>query len=183
MYESTPKVNMFSHDYSGARINEQLNNVSSNDTLLFVSGMSAAVTHLSFPGLESWLDSTNIVINQAELIVPVEDTLLSHLNSDNYPLRILLYSDYEKGNYQLIYDYLVDSDSKSYYGGTFVESEQAYSFNIGVHLQSYINGDIESMEMTMVPSTNVSNIKQLIMKSPLAETNRMRLKIIYTKID
>jgi uncharacterized protein DUF4270 len=183
IYEGTPKVNMFSHDFTGARIDEQLNNVSSTDTLIFISGMNTAVAHLSFPGLENWLDSTNIVINKAELVVYVEDTLKTNLNSINYPSRIFLFSDYQKESSQLIYDYLVDSDSKSYYGGSFVEDEQAYYFNIGIQLQSYLRGDIESMDMIMVPSSNLTNVKQIILKSPLAKKNKMKLKIIYTHLD
>jgi len=183
IFDGLPSVNLYSYDYTGSRVNEQLDNPVSTDTLMFVSGLSRSATHLEFPEFESWRDSSKILINQALLTVPVEDTLLTDMNSDDYPSGIVLYTEYEKSNRQYILDYMVDGDTKSYYKGKFSESDQAYTFNIGVHLQAYLNGDISSPNLVMAPNQNATNSKTVVLKSPYAAGEKTKLKIIYTKIE
>ena len=80
-------------------------------------------------------------------------------------------------------NYLINSVPKSYYDDVFVKDEQTLKYKPGVHLQSDLNGDIVSVDMIRLPSLNSISENELFIKSPLTEIIKMKLKLIYTKID
>ncbi|MBE0655982.1 MAG: DUF4270 family protein [Bacteroidales bacterium] len=104
MNEFSPRVNSFYHNYEGSRIESYLGNSGLQDTLAFISAMAGANTKLSFPDIEQWLDKKPIAINKAELILPVEDTLLFGYSRNDFPSKLLLFSYNEENNYDFTYD-------------------------------------------------------------------------------
>ncbi len=189
---STPRVNSFYHDYENSRVSEYLGPDSSLDTAVFISDMGGLNTRISFPEIEEWLDKKPLAINRAELYLPVEDSIYNGLTENDYPpnLHLLAFNGEDQ---TLIFDYRIDeSNNKDYYGGQFNSVEDAFVFNIGVHLQSYIEGDVDHLDLVLnaslpyqfLSSNDPGNISanRVILKGPGAANRKMKLKITYTEL-
>ena len=182
MNEYSARVNTFYHDYAGSRVESSFSSSATQDTLAFISSMAGVCTKLYFPEIESWLDKKPVAINKAELILPVEDTLLTGYVKDDFPLKLLLFSYDEDEYYYYTYDYRVDNtSSKTFYDGNFDQTEYAYVFNLGVHLQSYIQGDIDNLNLVLISSLSQASATRAVLKGPAAKGRKMQLRITYTE--
>jgi hypothetical protein len=178
----SPRVNTYYHDFEGSRVENYLDVDVQEDTAMFVSSMGGVNTRISFPEIEAWLDKKPVAINKAELYIPVEDTLESGLSVTNYPTSLLVQSFDEEGQPIQLYDYLIDDDDRGYYGGEFDNIENAYVFNIGFHLQSYIEGDLDNMDLILKSNQNSTTASRVALKGPEAAIRKMKLKITYTEL-
>ncbi|MFW5820434.1 MAG: DUF4270 family protein [Bacteroidota bacterium] len=177
----TPRVNTYYYDYTGSEISQYLDEDIPEDTVLFVAGMAIADTRISFPGLEEWRDKKPVAINKAELFIPAEDSIYTDLSPDEFPATLSLLTYNAEDELTYLYDYRMDGDSKSYFGGKYDRSANAYVFNIGAHFQSYIDGDVEHMDMVLKPARNSISASRVILKGPGAVNRKMKLKITYTE--
>ncbi len=178
------KGNFYTHDYAGSLASSGIDNQDAQDTLLFVSGMSGLNTRLSFPGIEKWLDSTNLVINKAELIIPTDTTFI---NSGDFPDRLVLATVDKNGKFGLLLDELLDqstgfdSKTKVVFNGYYNYIRQNdYVFNISFQLQSYIDGAIDNMEFVLIADKNYQSPARTILKN--SGNSGIRLRIIYTDL-
>ncbi len=181
---NSPKANFFSHDHADAMVAGYLGKKETNDTLLFTSGMAGLSVRLDFPGIEKWLDSTRVAINKAELIIPADSTFV---NTSDFPDKLVLWTVDKNGKYDYVYDNLIDQSSGSsggvIFNGYYNDIEKnAYVFNIGFHLQKYIQGETEKMEFILLPSQNSTTAKRTVLKGPGSAGPAVRLKIIYTEL-
>lgn len=190
--QTTPRVNSFYHDYQNSRVSEYLGTDASLDTAVFISDMGGVNTRISFPEIEEWLDKQPVAINRAELYLPVEDSIFNGLSENDYPTDLQLLT-FDGDDQTLIFDYRIDdSNNKDYYGGQFNSVEDVFIFNIGVHLQSYIEGDVDHLDLVLnaslpyqfLPSNVPGNINanRVILKGPGAANKKMKLKITYTEL-
>ena len=69
----------------------------------------------------------------------------------------------------------------TYFGGNYSIENDAYVFNIGMHLQAYINGDVTNPNMILLSKNNSLSDYRVILNSATAKGKRMELKITYTK--
>lgn len=178
----TPKVNTYYNDYTNSRATAYMDLPDQQDTLMFISSMAGLDTKIYLEDFETWrnVDTLPVAINHAELIIPVTDTLLTNENSDNYPARLMLYTYDEENVFDYLMDYKIDA-SGAYFGGGYDIEKNAYIFNIGMHLQSYINGDIDNLNLVLTSVNNASTAERVILNSAYASDRKMELKITYTK--
>ena len=108
------------------------------------------------------------------------DTLLTKENKINYPSQLLLFTYNENDVFDYLHDSRIDA-SGSYFGGFYDFEEDAYVFNIGMHLQSYISGEIDNLNMILVSKDNATTAERVILNSAHAKERKMELKITYTK--
>ncbi len=179
--EFTPRVNTFYHNYEGSLVSQFFDRNIPEDTALFVSAMGGVDTKITFPEIEEWINKKPIAINKAELYIPVEDSLFNGLSESDYPSSLSLQTYNQDGKLTYLYDYRIDNDSKSYFGGKYDNNENAYVFNIGVHLQSYIEGDVSNMDLVLKAGQNSISANRVIMKGPDAANRKVQLKITYTE--
>ncbi len=173
--------NLFKHEHKGYPVEDYLKDNGNNDSIVFLQTMGGLYTILQFPGLKTWKeDSMPVAINQAELVLTPEDSIFSQLGIDEYPLGLNLYSLKDDGNYQYVYDYLVNSESL---GGGYDEESNSYRFNIKLHVQSYLDGIIENANMILIPGNNGYNANRVILKGGNhTSSTRMKFKITYTRL-
>ncbi len=180
--EVTPKANIFYHDYSNSRVGRFLDMPEKEDTLMYVSSMAGVNTRISFPGIEEWLALKPIAINKARLIIPVEDSASIGIPENQFPPKLSLFSFDQDDSYDFLYDYRIDnSNNKNFFDGNYDPVEEAYAFNIGVHLQSFIQGDIENMNMILVSGQSSLTANRVVLKGPGANERGMELQITYTE--
>lgn len=174
------KINHFSHDFTGTRSGQNMNNEEANDSLMFVSAMAGVHTKITFPEIENWKnpDSIPVAINSAELYIPVDTTF--GISEEDYPSNLILLTYDENNVYDLLYDYRIDQNG-AYYGGKYDSEENAYVFNIGAQLQHYLNGSDAEMNMVVVAGSSGTSANRVVLKSPYGGDDRTKLKITYTR--
>ncbi|MCF0206895.1 MAG: DUF4270 family protein, partial [Bacteroidales bacterium] len=135
--DNSARINMYYHDYSSA--NQDLQNALEDTTKpykqCYIQGLGGLKTKIKFPELTSIFDSTNIIINRAQIQFSVN----TEFEDDKYPLpnamsmtRIL-----DSGLFDFLEDY--KSNSK-YFGGKLDKDTKTYTFNIPLHLQGLQQG-------------------------------------------
>jgi hypothetical protein len=175
------KANVFSHNYAGFPVAAYLDSPDAKDTLMFVEGLAGTSGRISFPELDDWKLKGLITINKAELILPVDTMFYPNLSDEDFPPKLLLFSLGVDENYDYLYDYRIDQ-AGTYYDGSYNEAKNAYVFNIGLHLQSFISGKIENSEMILVSRKSNSAADRVILKGATSLVSPVKLKVIYTEL-
>jgi hypothetical protein len=176
------KANVFRHDYSGFPIESRLNFPDSDDTLIYIEGLGGTSGRLSFPAIDDWKAKGPLTINKAELILPVDTVYYPGLTDEAYPPKLLLLVVDSSDTYDYLYDYRID-EGGSYFNGSYDKTRNAYIFNIGLHLQSYLSGSINNFDMVVVSRGSYSSANRVILKSPGSQTSPLKLKVIYTDLN
>jgi hypothetical protein len=172
------QFNLFHHDYTGYPIEEYLTDTSKNDSLLFVQSMAGVKSIIRFPGFTRWLDSMPVAINEARLILPIADTIATQQKSKYFPSELLLYLIGPNGVYKYVYDNLVHPES---FGGQYDENFNSYNFTIKVHLQSIAQGDINNLDMVILPNDGATEITRGAMNGWSMDFRKsIKLEITYT---
>ena len=130
--EYSARINMYSHDYTNAdsELKTAIDNPEQPTKYCYIQGLAGLKTKIMFPELYNLFDSTNIIINRAQLCVTIkEGTESSVLPS---PKAMSMTKILGNGKFDFLEDY--KSNSK-YFGGSFNETEKSYTFNIPLHLQ------------------------------------------------
>ena len=135
------------HDYTAASPALKINNLNDSvnqDSVFYVQGLGGVRGMIRLNDLKSWADSMPIAINRAQLIIERE----SHeaMPPDSLISTLTIYHK-EDNKIKLIDDYKLDSGA----GGKYIRSKDHYSFNITLHLQRLLNGDIESDLLYLEP--------------------------------
>ncbi len=175
------KANVFSHNYTGFPVAANLNLPGAGDSLMYIEGLAGTSGMISFPELNSWKLKGLITINKAELILPVDTLIYPSLSKDDFPPKLLLFSLGNDESYNYLFDYRID-ESGSYYDGNYNKSKNAYVFNIGLHLQSFISGKIDNSDLVLVSRKSNSAANRVILKGATSSLSPVKLKIIYTEL-
>ena len=175
---TSKELSLFEYDLSGSPLEENLNNGDGPDSLVYIASPGVVNAIISFPELESWRDSMPIAINHAQLIITPLDTLSSSIKIQDYPALLELLRYGSDGVNRYVYDYMLNSST---YGGSYDSETNSYSFNLKVHLQSYLNGDLDNVDLILRPGSNAETYNQLILYGGTSNhSGRMRLEIVYT---
>ncbi len=173
----------FEHDYSSApEIMAQLNSLSNvQKDKVFVQPMAGVRTKITLPYLKDLFKNGKIVINKAELILPVDPTSISGADTiySPHPKLVATIADSLLGPV-IMADYF---EGAPYFGGDYNATNKEYRFNIARHIQQVLNGTKENKGLYIIANSRPStaNRVQLVGGSKLL-TNRMRLKITYTPL-
>ncbi|MCF8299372.1 MAG: DUF4270 domain-containing protein, partial [Saprospiraceae bacterium] len=143
--ENCARVNMFDHnDYIDADNdlkNQIFTDTNLGQTKLYIQSMGGIRTKLQFPNLKNFFDKGKIAINSALLIVSVDQTDLT-ISDFEAPARLRLVKLDKNG----VIDIIPVTDAfvgDSYFGGFYNETKKEYQFNLQLHIQEILNGDIE----------------------------------------
>ena len=176
---SVAKFNVFSHDYTSYPVNVNLNNSTSNDSVLFVEGLAGVTVKLKFPALDTFLTNKKVVINKASLIVPVENIVFGNLPEKNLPSRLILFKIDPSGNYQFLSDYIIGSN---YFNGNYDVNKKAYIFNISLHIQSYLTSKSENSELLLANFSSHESPNRVVIKGVGGSNSKIKLIVTYTEL-
>lgn len=174
------QFNLFSHNYTGYPIEEFLTDTSRSESLLFFQSMSGVFPKIRFPEFSKWIDSMPVSINEAELIFPVADTILTQQKSENLPSNLVMFLQEPDGRYNFVYDQVVAPES---FGGGYLEISNSYNFTIKVQLQSLAKGDVDNLEMILRPADGNETLTRGVLYGWSEDImKRTRLEITYTRL-
>ncbi len=166
------------HDYNGSvtDVGHQLLDPTFNDSLNYIQSMAGVKTKLTFPYLQQFKDSGNIVVNKAELEITVQDGTTSFYSS---PSRLFLVYTDTSGNSFFMADYF---EGATYFGGTYNSTTRTYKFNIARHLQKILNGSVEDHGLFLLASGAVVQANRVVIGSGKNMGYPMRLHLFYTRL-
>lgn len=167
------------HDFQNSHplLKEQLNNPGQlNDSLLFASSLGGVRVRLKLPYIESLAENPNIVINQARLIVPVDENFIVG-KEFHAPREMILMKMNDKGRIVSLRDQEL---SPAMFGGGYNPVLRQYEFNITQHLQQVLDGVTPNDDLLLFVRGSSENAERAVFRGPGRHTNPLRISVRYT---
>lgn len=157
-------------------------NTDLGEEVLYLQSLAGVRTYISFPHLNKMDDYYNYAVNEAKLFLWDVDDPSSQLA----PISALSLSYQVDVDSSLLYYSVPDvSGGSNYFNGDYSESQENYFFRITQYLQDLIRGDTENNEIRVEIIGGAVNANRSIIGgyNPMDETKKLKLEVIYTKID
>ena len=172
--ENSARINQFQHNYGGTEVAAQLSNPASNQEKVYVQSMGGVNTKIILPDLSALFNDKTIVINKAELVIPVEDNYGIY----SPPARQDVIAIDNQGKQLFIADFFEGSE---HYNGTFNAESKEYRFNIGRHLLFVLRENF-NYTLQLLPAGAAANANRVVLKGGAAADKKMNIQITYTKL-
>lgn len=171
----------FDYEFADQNIKAQIfeGDTLQGDSLLFVQSMSNFRVKILMPSVQNFMDEMqgDIAINQAKLIIPVDDDYIQ----DTLELARFLYlfreDPQEPGVLISLDDQFVGQE---YFGGELDADKREYSFNVTRHFQGILNDDFANTPLYLRVSGSAQNAGRAVLKGT-GRDNPLRLEIQYTQ--
>ena len=189
-----PIAATFGHNYSGKDIQTQLDNPATLYPVNYVQPMAGVRTKLKFPYITNLKTLGNIVVNKAELVVTVEDNFGIFTPAP----RLFLYST-DIANQRVLIPDVSDRDLRALsdleFGGFYNSTAKRYKFVITGYVQDLINGnlkqyetflaaiDVKANRITGLLPSGTTSSRAAFKSSKSASPTKMKLSILYTKVN
>lgn len=176
--EKCARINLFKQDYISYPVNTNLNDTTNEFDAVYVQSMGGARAKIIIPQIKTWKDSS-IAILKAELIIELEDEIISYQTQYAVPDKLLLVAALvgESTKYEYLADYYMGT---SYFGGSYNSANRTYRFNIANQLQKILKGTKENNGFYLLPESNRVTANRAILKS--GKNAGIRLKLTYVKL-
>jgi hypothetical protein len=169
----TQSLNIFAHDKTGSGVEPYLDHPETTPTIAYIQGMAGVNVKIHLPdALMDLVSAGPVSINRARLFLPVVPDSISGIAVDEYPPQLMLANIREDQTTQVVYDYLINPENPSFGKlsrvfdvSAFVDPVYYYSFDIGMYIQSVINGDIPENDRDLL----------LFIKNPFETARTMKL--------
>ncbi len=174
------RIDHFGYDHAHESLRRQVveQEISLGDSLLFVQSLGRVRADVFFPYLDELAELPRVVINKAELVIPVQDGFSTEdLPEVNNLLLMRLDDDRDL---HFISDYYVGS---GYYGGGLDQSKKQYVFNISQYVQELLDGYYPNNGLALIVSGSSDNMSRVVLHGPGRKENPMRLVIHYSVFD
>jgi hypothetical protein len=174
---------MFKQQYnfiSNSQVVNALNDTLKGKEKLFVQSMGGVKTKIIFPYLKNIAAGGNILINQAQLVLSVNEEGTETIKYGPHN-KLTLAAAREDGSNAIIIDQL---EGESYFGGDFSAISKEYRFNITRHLQRLVNGQVaEDFGLFILPSGGAINANRTVLHgSNKDHPKHIKLILTYTKL-
>jgi len=143
----------------------------------YIQSLGGVKTQLSFPFLSNWKHLGPILVNKAEVDVPVN---VSATGVDIPPPQAYLVRD-SAGVESALID---ENEGTTYYGGAYDATNHQYVFNIDRYIQYVLNGKILNTGLYLISGSNAVSANGAVLYGAAKKTTnpRIRLKIYYTPL-
>ncbi len=154
-------------------------NTATSDSILFIQSMGGTRVKVKFPYINDFIKQNHIIINDAVLVMPVDNYDLSAKEFPP-PSKILAIRETENGVISFLPDYY---EGESFYGGSYDNTKKEYRLRVTKYLQGLLNGTYSEDKCIYVMVSGSSiRANRAVLKGNKRVGNKMRLIITYTKI-
>jgi hypothetical protein len=164
------------NNYYGTQVAQQINDSLSDYPFHYIQSGSGLNTEIQLPDLTQITNGQNIIVNKAELYLPVQ-----YFTTDKYipPTRIFVFGiDTANNSYVLLDQFTSDLT----YGGFYDNTKKAYVFNIGRHVQYLLKGSLPNKGLRITAGqTGVSANRVILSSQSSPNRDKPYLRIYYTK--
>ena len=180
-------LNMFEHDFTGTALDLMIDNPDAHSPILYAQAMAGVNVEINIPEFDSYLDSGAISINSARLVFEVIPDSVSGIIEEEYPVNLMLTNLLPDSTRQPVYDYITYGSnfgklSKSNSVSAFLPPLYQYKFNLGLHFQSVLSGELDNSKLVLSvdkPGTTAKIIK--LWSNDSEQKGSLRLELVYTK--
>lgn len=173
---SVKKFSHFSHNYTGTDIEKHLTNSASKDnTVGYVSSMAGVKTKLYVPYLKTLLKDGNVIINKAELVIPLAVNTIG--NNDNPATVMGLAGINEFGTAVFIPDDYLG------YCGCLNTSTSTYTFDVSRYIHQLLYETPTDYGMYLMARGSAVNANRIVFGTKNNTFSPIKLNITYSKID
>jgi hypothetical protein len=168
-----PRFSAFEQDYTMASFGQP---PLSGNNKAYIQSMSGLKTRITIPNLKNLVADGPVSINKAEMVFTAEEM------TDEYSAHeaALLLAVDSTGKDVIIIDLL---ESAGYYGGTYNSTDKTIRFNIGRHIQRILSNDLDDYGLSLVGVSAATNASRTVLVGPDRLTDRMYLRITYSKLN
>lgn len=173
--QNSARFNLYTHNYTNTDFYNQINTSNQvQDSVFYLQPMAGVRGLIKMPSADKLSLKKNVAIIKATLIIPVEK---NDLTSSTYsvPDRLMLLA--RQANNDDIR--LEDSKLVELFDGNYNASESVYKFNITIHMQNIIDGNIPNLGFYLV-SDIFGSSNRVVLNSAI-HSNRLKLQISYIK--
>ncbi len=148
------------------------------DSLLFLQSLGLHRANIFLPYVDQLADIPKLLINKAELIVPVATEFVE----DQLPAsrELLLLRIDEDGDLQFLEDYHVGIN---YFGGRLDENKMQYRFNVTKYFQQLLDGEHPNDGLALVVAGASEDMSRVVLHGPGRTEEPMRLVLYYSVFD
>jgi hypothetical protein len=178
----------YEYDFPGSEINGlERDTLGRNSEYIYLGNMGISMGKIDIDEqafMKYWKDSINggasdndVAINRAVIEIPVAE-----INQSVLPVqKILCYRQYISNSdttLVLIHDAQV---SDTYYDAIYEHTTNSYRINATMHFENYINGNIDELDLYLVPDERRSSANRVILNGTKHSTNPIKIRITYSK--
>lgn len=182
------KFSTFQHDVTNSALEQALGNAQKSDEYLYIKSAAGCYVQLDLTFLEKFAAENNAVINKAELIVPVENSI--DLPYEPHP-RLFITGISDDGREIVLLDQF---ESETHYGGLYSSSEGQYKLRITRAVQQKMeqfkndenpNTQLHLIPGDLIPGGAAVNANQTLIagKSNPNLSRKFKLIISYTPLN
>ena len=151
----------FNHEFESTIDAAVVDSTVTGANRLYVQSMAGAKMKLDIPYLRNLNDLGIVAINKAELVLPIDETVITEYGSPN-SLQVTAIN--EEGTSEFIVDFF---EGSSHYGGAYDGDNNEYVFNIARHLQSILSAPEEpDYGLYILNSGNAVNARRGVFNGP-----------------
>jgi hypothetical protein len=173
-------ANRFAHEYPAPSVAfSLLADSATGQQTCALKPMAGLRTKLYFPHLKNFANERKVVINKAELIIPVDkemfpaDTLLP-------PAKLALAGVSSTGGAFFLLD---QYEGEAYFDGVYRSSEKKYVFNLARYVQQVIDGSIDDYGLYLMVSGSSIQANRVILYGGGHTANPIRLHLAFTVLN
>lgn len=181
--QNCARYNYFDHfGYTSSNPNllQQLNgDTALGDNRLFLQPMSGVKVKIRFPFIKDLASLSDVSIDRAELIIPVDQSDASALTFEK-PSKLSLVRIADNGTLEFLPDQIY---TETTFDGNYYSDSKFYRFVITRHIQNLVSGAVNDNGLYLMVSGSAIRANRLLINGPGAPANQLRLRIVYTRIN
>ncbi len=173
--DQSARFNRFKQDYTGSAVGQQLSGGTGEQEIYVQSG-GGVKTELKIPGLNTLIDSSNITINKAELILPIVPGSADLFTSNG---RLLLQALKADGTREFLLDQI---GSDATFGGYLNTTDNSYHFIVTRYVQQIFSKQKENLGIQVIAAGSAVTANRTILLGSNSPFGKPKLKLTYTKL-
>jgi len=181
--EYCARINHFNHSkyqYADPYLRSEVSgDTTKGDSILYLQSMAGLKIRIEYPYIKNLIKNGRIAINNANLIVAVDNNDAS-LPDYAPPPQLVLLEELD-GKIRLLLD---QYEGMTYYGGVYNSSKKEYKFNIARHIQQVVDGIKENLGLYLVVwlADRPNKANRVVLNGTKRQNGNLRLQITYTKL-
>ncbi len=157
--------------------------VSSPDNI-YVQGFGGVTTKIKFPYINNWMNKGPIIINKAEVEIPVES---QDIGIYTPPAQMYLIGINDTSTVAATSTFTLPDEYTSFYGGTYDPFNKEYVFDIALYIQNVLDKKTIDAGLYLVAGSSAISPNRVsayggAVRTGVGSNKRMRLKIYYTPL-
>jgi len=161
-------------DYSNTFVEAQINDSTFGMDVYYLQALGGTKAKIHFPNLTNFIDSGKVVVNKAELILPIQYNTLDNFTPSDF---LFLTQVDENGDVSFLPDV-----NESSHGGQLDLSSNSYTFNITRYINQVFAGEIENNGLTVVVGGSGITANRVILNGMNSQNkDKPKLVLTYTK--